>query len=273
MNSSIGHKIGAADAAISPPFSPSDYWRCTRRHGPRDPRSIPVGAAANAVVPDSSITGFTPTQFPANDDGTYPCGGSGNAPAACTGSDTGPATVPLGFNINFFGTEFRLAYVNNNGNITFSEPLSEYTPADLTTFGSPYRPVLRRRGYTDRQHRRIGTGTLNGHKVFVVNWPGVGCYSGIDSVTDDFQLIRTHSRLPTEVPPHSVTTSTWSSTTTAFNGIPERRAAATATVRTRSRSLRHTRATRTGPLTTGDSFNIPGSGVPNGAPTPLPPRD
>ena len=30
----------------------------------------PAGAVANAVVPDSAITGFTPVQFPGNDDGT-----------------------------------------------------------------------------------------------------------------------------------------------------------------------------------------------------------
>ena len=35
----------------------------------------------------------------------------------------------------------------------------------------------------------FGTGLLDGHRVFVVNWPGVGCYDENDSVTNDFQLI------------------------------------------------------------------------------------
>ncbi len=36
-----------------------------------------------------------------------------------TGGETGPTTVPLGFNINFYGTEYSGVYINNNGNITF----------------------------------------------------------------------------------------------------------------------------------------------------------
>ena len=72
----------------------------------------PAAAAANAVVPDSAISGFTPVQFSGNDDGTYPCGGAGNAPPACTGTETGPATVPLGFNVNFYGTEYSSVYTS-----------------------------------------------------------------------------------------------------------------------------------------------------------------
>src|SRR5438128_160388 len=57
-------------------------------------------ATGGAVVPDSSIGGFTPTQFPGNDDGTYD-------------PVTGPVTVPFGFDVNFFGTKYSGAYVNN----------------------------------------------------------------------------------------------------------------------------------------------------------------
>src|SRR5690349_5200727 len=68
-------------------------------------RATNAPADANAVVPNGSISGFTPTAFPGNDDGTV-------------------SSVPLGFDINFFGTSYGTAYVNNNGNITFDGPLA-----------------------------------------------------------------------------------------------------------------------------------------------------
>jgi hypothetical protein len=150
----------------------------------------PAAAAANAVVPGSAIAGFTPVPFAGNDDGTYPCGGSGNAPPPCTGSQTGPATVPLGFNVNFFGTEYSGVYINNNGNITFDNPLPTYTPFGLANT----RSVIIAPFFADVDTRlgnivNFGTGTLNGHTVFVVNWPGVGCFQENDTVTNNFQLI------------------------------------------------------------------------------------
>ena len=73
-----------------------------------------AGAAGNAVVPNSAISGFTPTPFPGNDDGTY-----------------NNAVVPFGFDINFLGTKYSGAYINNNGNLTFDSPLPTYTPFGL----------------------------------------------------------------------------------------------------------------------------------------------
>ena len=49
----------------------------------------------------------------------------------------GPELFPLGFNINFYGTEYSGAYINNNGNITFDSLLSDYTPFDLDGAGIP----------------------------------------------------------------------------------------------------------------------------------------
>ncbi|MGO9898628.1 MAG: Ig-like domain-containing protein [Solirubrobacteraceae bacterium] len=159
-------------------------------------------AAANAVIPTSASAGTSTTtinsyqqvNFPANDDGTWPCGGDGNASPACPGPDgeTGPTLYPIGFNINFYGTEYNSVYINNNGNVTFSEPLAQFTPSDLTTFGSPIIAPF----FADVDTRgagsaivNFGTGTLNGQKVFVVNWPGVGCYAENDAVADNFQMI------------------------------------------------------------------------------------
>ena len=159
-------------------------------------------AAASAVIPTSpnpgtsatTINNYQQVTFPANDDGTWPCGGAGNASPACPGpnGETGPTTYPIGFNINFFGSKYSAAYVNNNGNITFGAPLPDYTPADLTTFANPivapFFADVDTRG-TNSALVNFGTGTLNGQKVFVVNWPGVGCYNENSTQLANFQLI------------------------------------------------------------------------------------
>lgn len=159
-------------------------------------------ADANAVIPtdpgpgtsSTVINNYQQVNLPPNDDGTWPCGGDGNAPPPCPGpgGETGPTAYPLGFSINFFGTEYNSVYVNNNGNLTFGEPLSEYTPSDLTTFSNPiiaaFFADVDTRG-TGSAEVNFGTGTLNGQNVFVVNWPGVGCFSENSSVLDNFQLI------------------------------------------------------------------------------------
>lgn len=136
------------------------------------------------------ITGYQQLTLPANDDGTYPCTTTDDPP--CTGSDTGPATVPLGFTVNFFGNTYDAVYVNNNGNVTFEAPLPKYQPSSLDTFGSPIiAPFFADIDTLDPSSAVVnfGTGTLNGNAVFVVNWPGVGCYEHVDTVLNDFQMI------------------------------------------------------------------------------------
>jgi hypothetical protein len=133
----------------------------------------PAAAAANAVVPDSAFGNFTPVQFPANDDNST-------------------ALIPFGFNINFYGTEYSGAYVNNNGNITFANPLHTYTPFGLgDTGGIPIIAPFFADVYTEVGPTvEYGTGTLDGHNVFVVNWPGVACFDeSTPAVTDNFQVI------------------------------------------------------------------------------------
>jgi len=235
----------------------------------------PASAAANAVIPTSTspgtsanvINNYVAVSFPANDDGTWPCGGTGNASPPCPGpsGEAGPTTVPIGFNINFFGSEFNSAYVNNNGNITFSAPLPQYTPSDLTTFGSPIIAPF----FADADTRgagsalvNFGTGTLNGQKVFVVNWPGVGCYDSISSVLNNFQLIlidrpdRGTSALGDDFDMEFNYNSVQWDTGTASTGDASCQNASTAGD---SAFVGYGNGT----TTAGDSFDLPGSGIDN----------
>src|SRR5688572_26911375 len=55
-----------------------------------------------------------------------------NLPSVLPGTDDGSsAAVNLAFPINFFGTVYNQVFVNNNGNITFDGPLSQFTPSGL----------------------------------------------------------------------------------------------------------------------------------------------
>jgi Nidogen-like len=194
--------------------------RVRERHHPRSPLAMVAScatalavvlllatnasaASAGAVIPTSSAPGrsanvinnYVSVPFPANDDGTWPCGPEdASAPVPCPGpqGQTGPETYPFGFGINFFGSKFEGAYINTNGNITFAEPLPQFTPTSLTEFGSPIIAPF----FADVDTRgeksaivNFGKGTLEGKKVFVVNWPEVGCFGEISSVLDNFQLV------------------------------------------------------------------------------------
>src|SRR5690242_10501779 len=62
--------------------------------------------------------------------------GSGTADACRAAAlphtdDGSSAALTLPFAPNFFGTTVHTVWVNNNGNITFDAPLSDYTPSGL----------------------------------------------------------------------------------------------------------------------------------------------
>ncbi len=118
------------------------------------------------------ITGFSQNALPASDDGS-----SGQ--------------VPLGFNINFFGHNLSSLYVNNNGNVTFFEPFSQFTPFGLTK--DVNTPILAP-FFADVDTRAAGqvtygTGTVDGHQAFGVTWNNVGYYNNHSDKTDTFQLV------------------------------------------------------------------------------------
>jgi hypothetical protein len=124
---------------------------------------------AQAVRTDA---GFTTTSLAGNDD--YYTG-----------------LVPLGFSANLFGTTYTQAYVNNNGNITFTNPLGTFTPFALVGGGVP--PIIAP-FFADVDTRTgplmtYGTSTIDGHNAFGVDWPGVGYFpEGMDK-TNIFQLV------------------------------------------------------------------------------------
>jgi hypothetical protein len=131
----------------------------------------PPSPSCNISGPHAMRQGFNSTIMPGNDDGS-----------------TG--LVPLGFRLNFFGTNYTSLYINNNGDLTFDAPLSIFTPFPLTTTAR----VIIAPFFADVDTRignavTYGLGTANGRPAFGATWPGVGCFSENIRVLDYFQVV------------------------------------------------------------------------------------
>jgi len=156
---------------------------------------LPASLQAGAVVAFAGVT----TTLAANDDES-------------TGLVSHNLDGPGG--INLFGTISTQLFVNNNGNVTFTNPLSTFTPSAFSSFGSPIIAPF----FADVDTRggggltTYGNDVYNGHSAFIVNWPGVGYYNSQADKLNIFQLILT-DRSDT-----ARGTSTSSSTTIRFFG-------------------------------------------------------
>jgi hypothetical protein len=149
---------------------------------PHGSRQLGVTSQTGSAI----VPGFNSETFGPNDDGSYPCTSQdAGVPPDCT-----PTQIPLPFPLDFYGTEYSSLYLNNNGNLTFGQPLGEYTPESLNQINIPMIAPF----WADVDTRTgpvvtFGYGTVNGHLAFGVNWIGVGCYSENTSVADTFQVL------------------------------------------------------------------------------------
>jgi len=118
--------------------------------------------------------------------------------AACTNDslpandDRSSAAVPIGFPIDFFGQTYTTLFVNNNGNVTFDQPQSAYTPYDLL---STTRVIIAP-FFADVDTRGAGSGLVTygrdvfgGHAAFCVNWVNVGYFGSHADKLNSFQLL------------------------------------------------------------------------------------
>lgn len=107
--------------------------------------------------------------------------------------DGSTGLVPLGFTVDFFGTDYGSAYVNNNGNITFDAPLSTFTPFSLLSTSrviiAPFFADVDTRAAGDLVS--YGTGTVGTQAAFGVNWVNVDYFASSTAHTNrnSFQLV------------------------------------------------------------------------------------
>ncbi|MDP2774593.1 MAG: carboxypeptidase regulatory-like domain-containing protein [Nocardioides sp.] len=105
--------------------------------------------------------------------------------------DSSTDAIATPFPLTFFGTAYSEFYLNNNGNITFNGPQSQYTPTDLT--GATDRPIIAP-FFADVDTRaeasaEVTYGVSPDGKAFCVNWAGVGYFNTRSDKLNSFQLI------------------------------------------------------------------------------------
>ena len=108
----VGHLAPAIASSATKLKPNTSVVRPTRDHGTGHGRAL---ISSGAMVSDASCEANT---LPANDDGS-----------------TSEITLP--FTLNYFGKSYSSLWVNNNGNVTFSAPLSTYTPFEITSSTPP----------------------------------------------------------------------------------------------------------------------------------------
>ena len=134
-------------------------------------------AALEAAAIRPGIVTSNPGSLAANDDGS-------TIPAILLNIDGAGG-------INFFGSTATSVFVNNNGNVTFQNALSQFTPNGLSAgVGMPIIAPF----FADVDTRagsilNYGNGTVNGRAAFVVNYPTVGYFSVHVNKLNSFQLI------------------------------------------------------------------------------------
>ncbi len=195
-------------------------------------RSAAISVSPNAVIDDEGCLGGS---IAANDDGSSPAIGL-------------PSTV------NFFGSQYGLVYVNNNGNVTFNSPQDTYTPYTINASTPPIIAPF----FADVDTRGAGSklvtystadrpATFGGRPAFCANWVDVGYYGSHTDKLNSFQLLLVDRSDVAEV------TSTSSSTTTGSSGRPATQAVAPPA----TAAPRPARATRPAPATPPSSSRCP----------------
>jgi hypothetical protein len=99
---------------------------------------------------------------------------------------------PIGFTVNFFGLEASTLFVNNNGNVTFEQPLFEFGPFPLTNtvrlIIAPFFADVDTRNPASAVVT-YGNDTVDGRAAFGVNWDGVGYDNQHADRLNRFQLV------------------------------------------------------------------------------------
>lgn len=173
--------------------------------------NVPVITAATTsgqVSAENPISDVAKSYLSADHDLIDGLGGSGNFGEGILQPNDDGSTIGIDITtvfgeqgLNFFGNYFTSIYINNNGNITFNQPLSQYTPSQIA--GGSGNPIIApfwadvdtRGGTANPTPGGQSTGSnlvhydldaLNG--VITVTWDDVGYYNYHTTPPNAFQL-------------------------------------------------------------------------------------
>jgi hypothetical protein len=128
-----------------------------------------TGVASAAAI----RTGFSGGTVPRNDDGSS-------------------AATALGFTAFLSGTNYTNTFVNNNGNLTFANPLSTFTPTSIPNTGfpiiAPFWADVDTRG-AGSSLVTYGQGQVDGRNAFAANYVNVGYYNSQSDKLNSFQVV------------------------------------------------------------------------------------
>ncbi len=110
------------------------------------------------------------------------------SPPAYRNDDGSSPLINLGFTFNLYGTNYTACYINNNGNITFTAPLSTFTP-----FAFPSTPLaIVAPFFADVDTRNLASGLvyykLESNRL-TVTWDSTGYFGNNVDKRNTFQLI------------------------------------------------------------------------------------
>lgn len=114
----------------------------------------------------------------------------GSGTLAMTPNDDGSTSlIDIGFNFDFYGSTYNRLFINNNGNVTFTQSLFEFTAKGFpqgTPIVAPFWADVDTRGIGEV---RYSTGVSErGNKFFQVDWNNVGYYASHKDMTNTFTL-------------------------------------------------------------------------------------
>ncbi|WGY00762.1 carboxypeptidase regulatory-like domain-containing protein [Nocardioides sp. QY071] len=157
---------------------------------PNGTNSRVVPASGDLALPDAELPPFVSQlgKVAGQDDLAY-C----RANVLPANDDGSSDEVELPFDVKFYGNPFSSLYVNNNGNVTFGSPQSEYTPSALNgpTAVPIIAPFFADVDTTGTGSNVVTYGASADGKSFCVNWADVGYYESHDDKLNTFQLILT----------------------------------------------------------------------------------
>lgn len=103
--------------------------------------------------------------------------------------DGSSAELDLPFSINFFGNQFNSFWINNNGNLTFQNPLSSFTPQPFPQANQPLiAPWWADVDTSCLECGEVYVGSPNAETV-VATWDQVGFFPADPSLTNTFQVV------------------------------------------------------------------------------------
>lgn len=145
--------------------------------------------AVVTTVPASSLIPSTTLYTDIIGGGIGPVVATGSMGAAGRNDDGSSNSVPLGFTLNFFGGNYSQFFINNNGNITFNDQLSDYTPNGPQGASEPIISPY----FADVDTRNASSGVVHLRNdipnELIITWPSVGYFDTRADRLNSFQLV------------------------------------------------------------------------------------